>query len=204
MPIRNTIIDVEENPMLNILNPKLVKLYGASGGVFSVKPTRLKKLVRSFTYGQETVSHYPAAKQLDKFLTLSQMPFKQPYLLCINSVYTDSIAKLVAGWYFGRAIQAYNEAGYGQQLTQTHPVWHTLVGGYKNPMVEEVKKPAMLIISNIVQESTQFKLEKLRDILEVYDDVPRVIVTSAENPIKFCHDIRLSVNHILNLAMHGD
>ena len=52
-------------------------------------------------------------------------------------------------------------------------------------MERTAEKPSLLVLSNVPSNSTNVKLEKLRDILESYSSVPRIVVTTGEDPITF-------------------
>jgi hypothetical protein len=43
----------------------------------------------------------------------------------------------------------------------------------------------MIVLTNLTDKSTNQRLEKARDIIEAYPDVPRVIVASGQDPISF-------------------
>lgn len=64
--------------------------------------------------------------------------------------------------------------------------WITLYGDYANPHIrDDIAAPSMLVITNLCPNSTNVKLEKARDIIEFYPDVPRVIVVAGQDPMTF-------------------
>jgi hypothetical protein len=70
-------------------------------------------------------------------------------------------------------------------------LWHTLYGGFDNKILKEYDEidgktaPTMLVLSNLTPNSTGVKLEKARDLLERFADIPRVIVAAGEDPMSF-------------------
>lgn len=64
--------------------------------------------------------------------------------------------------------------------------WHSVHGGFNNPLVKEERdSPSMIVLTNLSPNSTQVKLDKVRDICEKWDNVPRVLVVAGEDPISF-------------------
>lgn len=80
--------------------------------------------------------------------------------------------------------------------TRANVVWHTLYGSFDNPMLREYDavdgkaSPTMVVISNVTASSTGVKLEKCRDLIERFSEIPRIIVAAGEDPISF-HSTRL-------------
>ena len=74
---------------------------------------------------------------------------------------------------------------------------------YKDNMHDASWKPSMLILSNITPNSSAFKLEKVRDMLEFYDNIPRIVVINDTDPVTFLnHKLHYTANHIMMLE-HG-
>lgn len=63
--------------------------------------------------------------------------------------------------------------------------WEPLFGGFENSLIRKDVEPTMIIISNLAENSTTVKLEKARDIIERFPNVPRVVVCCGEDPISF-------------------
>lgn len=70
-------------------------------------------------------------------------------------------------------------------------VWHTMYGGFDNPLLKEYDpidgkaEPSMLVISNLTPNSTGLKLDKTRDLLERFENIPRIVVGAGEDPMSF-------------------
>lgn len=64
--------------------------------------------------------------------------------------------------------------------------WITLYGDYKNVhLADDVARPSMVVLTNLAPNSTNVKLEKARDIIEFYSDVPCVVVNAGMDPMSF-------------------
>lgn len=140
-------------------------------------------------------------KQVAFFNKTMERPFDGNYLFCISGETSDNIGLQLALQIFVAATQLSNDSRY------TKPLWHTVFGYYKDELrdgdPESISlriggKPSLLIISNIAANSTAVKIEKVRDLLQRYSNVPRIIVVGGSNPITFCSSIlHMSVNRIL-------
>jgi hypothetical protein len=77
-----------------------------------------------------------------------------------------------------------------------------LTGGWHDRLRDGADdQPSMLILSNVTVTSTNAKLEKLRDLLEMYAHIPRVVVVTGEDPLSFANTkLFLPVNHVLHLT----
>lgn len=112
-----------------------------------------------------------------------------PGVYGVASEPTDSYALYFAGYL------AYLYTTYKNSLSDADAVnlgdvrWNSLQGGYKNPLIHEDGSTnpdiGMLILSGVTPDSTQHKLEKLRDTLIAYSHIPRVVVIAGEDPITF-------------------
>lgn len=143
--------------------------------------------------GSKTV---PASQQLEslkKFLGL----FKGSYTYCISSPVHDGYAKFIGAVWFLRWLEA-------QQLSnRSRPIWHSINGGYYDLLRD--KKPACsgLIVTGVVAGSSQVKIEKLRDILELYPAIPKVILTSDKSPIETFDPLKILLTSGIWLSMQA-
>jgi hypothetical protein len=64
-------------------------------------------------------------------------------------------------------------------------VWEPIFGGFDNRLMKTEQQLSMLIISGLAENSTNFKIEKARDLIERFADIPRVVVCAGEDPISF-------------------
>jgi len=79
------------------------------------------------------------------------------------------------------------------------PLWHAVYGGWydrlrdassnKNEAYQQmVGKFGMLFLTNVADNSTKEKLEKVRDLLSLYSQLPRVVVFAGGDPLQWCRE----------------
>jgi hypothetical protein len=137
-------------------------------------------------------------RQSQDFKELWDDPYMAPYTMCISSSPSEIMAQMTAMRLFLRAIS----------MTRKHelpgvPRWHTILGGFNDPLRDAPRNRDInfLFLGNVVSDSTASKIEKLRDLLHIYGDIPKVIVTANENPIDFMSDtMKMGVNFALWLG----
>jgi len=70
-------------------------------------------------------------------------------------------------------------------------VWHTLYGGFDNSLLREYdpidgkSDPTLIVLSNLTPASTNVKLEKARDLLQRFVNIPRLVICAGEDPLSF-------------------
>lgn len=64
-------------------------------------------------------------------------------------------------------------------------IWENITGGWDNPLLKKEIEPSMLVISGLAENSTPVKLEKARDLVEKFPNVPRIVVCAGEDPLSF-------------------
>jgi hypothetical protein len=64
-------------------------------------------------------------------------------------------------------------------------IWEPVFGGFDNPLLRKDVEPSMLILSNLSENSTAVKIEKAKDLIERWPNIPRVVVCAGEDPISF-------------------
>lgn len=119
-------------------------------------------------------------KQLRTLHMISKNPLAKNYVLGISSYPTDQRAKQLASWlmYLGCKQHAIKHRP-GRGL----PLWHRVFGSYKDSLRDDVQleTPGLLVITNVNEESTPVKMEKVRDLLEKYHNIPRIVVCGGMN-----------------------
>lgn len=131
-------------------------------------------------------------KQIKSLRAILKDPFKQPHLIGISSYPSDARAKYLAHTIMSRAIDVYEEdrKRFGARI---RPSWHRVWGNLRDNLREGTEQPfTMLAISNIGDESQSVKIEKVRDLLEMYNHVPRIVV-AAGAPIVDLFTFRLQL-----------
>ena len=128
-------------------------------------------------------------RQIKNFEKMWDNPLWGSYLFVISSFPTDIRAKHVALSVMARAMDQYYKKKRDNKvlIKRTPPIWHNVMGGFKDKFLDTEASvlPSLLILSNVVEDSTQLKCEKLRDILVKYDNIPRIVVTCASDPLTF-------------------
>lgn len=142
-------------------------------------------------------------KQLKVAQQMLENPFHGSPVVCINSYPTDLRAKVLAANIMESAVFEYldrKEAGKPARL----PYWARLYSDVSYGYIEKIKdqKPGLLIVSNITSGSTPARLEKLRDILDYFDNIPRIVVqTGDDDPVKFfSRRVFLSITHAIRIG----
>jgi hypothetical protein len=110
---------------------------------------------------------------------------------CVAGNPDDSKAK-----YFAAYLASLHLSKLG---SHANVVWEVMYGGFQNPLLTTEtsrSRPTMLILSNLTPHSSNTRLEKARDLLEYYADIPRVVVVAGEDPLSF-------MTTRLHLPVHG-
>ena len=137
-------------------------------------------------------------KQIRVIESLNENPIRAQYAIGINSFPSDQIAKHLAIHIMDRATQAWMKR---HKPGRTMPVWHRVFGGLSDPLRDKDPGdiPSLLVISNVNDGSSAYKLEKVRDLLEKYSHVPRIVVTSSRDPITF---FATKLHYPINAGIH--
>ena len=188
---------------------------GLSKQVFSIPAYNLEERVQSFTSDIQGLKAKRITRdnQLDNIKKIIANPFYGPYVCCISGKPHDVQAKLLAAFIMMRATNLQMSATedspdktiFKKTKDKALPVWHTLLGGFDNILVSKesnsTSRPSLLILSNVTLDSTAPKIEKLRDILEFYSTIPRIVVVSGTDPLTFFHSkLYMSLNASCFLA----
>lgn len=195
----------------NTLATKQMVTRGLPKSILSYPSFRLEDKASSFVSQVEGLrdKRIEKSKQVDSILKLIADPFLGPYVACISGTPHDVNAKLLGAYIMMQAVtlQANKEELTKKQQRRlkdkSFPIWHNLYGGFDNPLVTKdnssIHKPSLIIISNVTLDSTGPKIEKLRDILEAYSSIPRIVIAAGTDPLTLFHS-RLHSN--LNFCCH--
>ena len=124
--------------------------------------------------------------------SLLEDPFPERMCAFITGYPTDERAKML-GTHILKAAWKNSPSG----LPRRRPLWITLYNNFLNYDKLKEKKPSALFISNVTDQCTSSKLERLRDLLEIFSDIPRVVmIGSATDPITFASTrLRYAITH---------
>jgi hypothetical protein len=117
-------------------------------------------------------------KNVTKFL---KNPLKGSYCIGVSSYPSDIRAKYLAQTIMSAAIDYY--LSHRQKFgTKGLPLWHRVYGGPRDSLRDfnSSERPCMLIIANVHDEATGIKVEKVRDLLEQFSDIPRIVVSGGQ------------------------
>lgn len=137
---------------------------------FVFKPTSFTSSVPGLK--PKIVSRESQMKMLEAFL---EDPFR-PATYCVVSAPNDGMAKLLAAYMMQHAV-IHRSSGL--------PVWHDLTQSFKNPLIEDQVHASLVVLNNVGSTSTPTKIEKCRDILTHYANVPRIVVSTGCDPFMF-------------------
>lgn len=140
-------------------------------------------------------------KQLGVIKSFLAQPFK-PWLITVSSYPSDKRAKQLATFLFERACTEFQ--AQTNNWSKSAPLWHTVYGGLGDSLLDSSVRPSLLVISNVVPEITGYKLEKVRDLLEKHNDIPRILVQGAPEPVSlFRNRLFLPVTGYISVGGSG-
>uniref|UniRef100_A0AB39CEB7 DNA polymerase n=1 Tax=Pseudomonas phage HRDY3 TaxID=3236930 RepID=A0AB39CEB7_9VIRU len=123
-------------------------------------------------------------RQIDACYRLLNNPLHGSPIIGIGSMVTDERAKFMAMSIMNAAI---DQQRSGSQKGKMLPVYHRVMSGFYDELLAEKTRRniSMLIIANIGLDNSQIKLDKVRDLLEKYDNIPRIVVVNGCDPVSF-------------------
>lgn len=170
---------------------KLLTLDGLPPYLLRERPVKLDDLVSNYVSSTDGLKPLPMKKadQLNDARHVMREPTHAPYLMCVSSEPNDLKAKYFAACVALEARRQHKKV-----------VWHTLLGSFRDELRDKPNvhgNTDLLILSNVPYGSTDVKFEKLRDILEIYSHIPRIVVTTGTEPVKLFNELGLPLNYSL-------
>lgn len=155
--------------------------------LFGKRTIDLKKSLHDFEVATPSGSplKIKAPEQRQYVHRFKSDPFHAFRVMGISSMNSDLTAKNIAVWMFGFAFKHFMTHRKEQRAGCSMPLWHRVYGGLGDRLLDSSDRPAMLVMSNITTLSTNYKLEKVRDLLEKYHDIPRIVVIGGADPVTF-------------------
>lgn len=145
----------------------------------------------------------PTGRQYKALVKILDHPLRSAYTIGIGSFPSDLRAKYLAQMVMSAAIDAHLK---NRKPGRSMPLWHRVYGGLSDPLRDKPIQdmPCMLIISNVNESSSNYKLEKVRDLLEKFSDIPRIVITGGEPPCDlFANKLYLPLKAAFFLGPHN-
>lgn len=164
-------------------------------------PNEYKRFLAPVSYTREGAARMETAvaSQLEFIDSSRDTPLRSNYVFLISSEMSALKAQQLALDIFLNAIDYYNHKEAPQK---DQPLWHTVFGGYTDRLrdVQQgiARNPSLLVIDGLAVNSTDAKVEKARDLLMKYSDIPRVVITCGICPLKFAYErLYFPVNRVV-------
>jgi hypothetical protein len=168
---------------MKIKLPQSVKGY-VDNSVF-VTPPFLWKPVPFVVEHPRLVDRIISAEKQNQSLEKFTANPKLPMTYFITGALDDRKAKYFAAYLCSHHLKTVNSSIH----------WESITGGFDNPLLKAQPDLTMLVISNIPDFSSGAKLEKVRDIVSAYPNIPKVLIGAGEDPV--------SLSYRLKLPAHG-
>lgn len=152
------------------------------GSVWRQAPFKFEP--RAFAIGNDYLKHtiLNPSIQRDSLEGFMEEPHR-PMLYAVGSEPTAEKAN-----YFAAFLLHHYLSRMPNTLARWYPLWE------RYDLVKNQSPCSFLVISEVYSKMTQYRLEKLRDLVSAYQHIPRVLVISGCDPATFC----LSELHIKN------
>lgn len=128
-------------------------------------------------------------KQLKTLEGIIQRPLLSNPVIGISSYPSDLRAKNLALYLMNLAMDYYLASNSRRIRTKSYPLWHRVYGGFGDHLRDTSDRsdsyPCFLVITNCDVNSSNIKLEKIRDLLDRYSDIPRLVVCSDCDPLTY-------------------
>lgn len=130
-------------------------------------------------------------KSLEQFTENPQLP-------CIYAIAgspDDSQAKLFAAYLASLHV--------AKLKSNAHVEWHNVSGSFYNPYSKQLEtEPTMIVLANLSPVAVNTKLDKVRDIVERFPNIPKILVLAGEDPISFVSTRLHLPCHLLAYFVH--
>lgn len=153
---------------------KQMRTFGVDAGILF--DTKREFDLMEATQDYKPISPYyktllvPKKKQLESASRILDTPLEAQGIHIVSSFPSDVRAKVFA-------LHAFRNALEDSAATARKPRWITLFGDRLDYEKLKSQRPSFVVVTNVVLDSTPYKMERLRDILEMFSGVPRLVVT---------------------------
>ena len=204
-----------EEEKLNRLRIKLpvkyhapLKKQGVSWSVFTEREFDLNQAVSNIQYNTEKMQPRLVKKseQITDFMEVMETPFLKPYIYIISGKPNDVRACCIAASLLIQASIVHNQMRDDPSQPNSHyghlhqPQWVKLSNDFKDNLHNPNWKPSFIVLSNITPQSSNLKYEKVRDMLEMYDSIPRIVVCNDLDPLQYAnHKFNIKPDYVMYL-----
>ena len=162
-----------------------LKKQNMPGYLYRIPPYRLDETVRMFSVKRENAPPKNLSKATQQANARAIFKGDAPFVACVSSDLNDARAKL-----FG----AYAMLRWLRQAHSGPSLWHTVTGSFSDNLRDREesvikKRPSQLVLVNSDSRMTTRKREKLRDLLEMYSDIPRLVTATGADPVSMMNYI---------------
>ena len=152
---------------------------GVPGYLHSVRPYILDETVRRFGVLRAGSPSKTLSKALQQTHARAVFKGEDPFVACVSSELNDARAKLFA---------AYSMLRWMRHAGRAPALWHAPTGSGFDRLLSKGEslvnvRPAGLVLANGDIKMTHRKREKIRDLLELHSDVPRLVTATGANPV---------------------
>lgn len=145
--------------------------------VWRTRPFRWEPITFA-TESEQLNNKFVEPSMQDRSLSMFLQDPSTPMVYGVSGNPDDSKAK-----YFAAFLVAAHMKALG---SDANPVWAPMYSGFDNPyMSDDRAPPSMLVLTNMTPNSTNLKLEKARDLIEKFSDIPRIVVVAGMDPMSF-------------------
>lgn len=147
---------------------------------------------QTFAIGSEYLKHHfinadVQTNSLDGFLA-------DPTAPCLYAVGSEPTGEKAA--YFA----AYLVAAYLKAQPHSRVVWLPL-WDRQQEMIKNQQECSLLVISDVYPDMPVYRMEKLRDLVSAYANIPIIMVVSGTDPVTFCYtQLRIKNTHLFYSA----
>lgn len=174
--VEDKVVDIDLPAKIEV-HPKGQILNVVPGHIWRTKNFKWNPLTFA-TEAEQLNSKFIEPSKQDKSLLMYIKNPETPMIYGVSGNPDDSKAKYFAAYLIDLHIK--------HLKADANPVWATLYGGFDNPWLNSEKAdPTLLVISNLTPNSTTTKLEKARDLIEAFPDIPRIVVVAGMDPMSF-------------------
>lgn len=119
-------------------------------------------------------------------------PYHGPYVAYLSDYKEGDISRTVAAAVFSNAMHSFQVGTHRER-----PRWIRLHQGFDTQIpLYGSDRPSLLVLDNVFADSTQTKVEKIRDIISAYDDTPVIVIVSTPgSPLSLVERFHLQVDY---------